>query len=211
MKPLRSDRPINITMLFFKAPARYFYKAASYFCLFIALILSMGVSTSCKNKIEDILSLSLADTLALESATDIEVIYSDSGRVQAILRSPLMNKYQEDAALLIFPEGFELVFYDSAMAARSVITARYGKIDEKNNTMEAQNNVVVINRKKNEQLDTEHLVWDQKKGIIYSDVFVKISTPDEVIYGNGLTSDQNFESYTITNPSGEFTVEQDEL
>ncbi|MEZ5197091.1 MAG: LPS export ABC transporter periplasmic protein LptC [Bacteroidales bacterium] len=72
--------------------------------------------------------------------------------------------------------------------------------------MEAKNNVVVKNIQKNEFLETEHLIWDRNKGIIYTDVFVKITRDEEVIYGDGMTSDQNFESYKIKNASGEFII-----
>jgi len=186
--------------------------AARLFVLHAALLtcLSLVLLNSCKNDMQVIRSFSIVDTLPLEAAKDIEVIYSDSGRVKAILKGPLMNKYEKEAAMLIFPEGFELTFFDSAMTVRSTINAHYGKVDEKSNTMEARYNVVVVNRKKNEQLDTEHLVWDEKKQIIYSDVFVKITTPHEVIFGDGLVSNQDFSSYTIKNPHGEIAIKQEE-
>lgn len=211
MKLLRSDHPTDDEEPAGQILALLLRKQALFAGIALLVIFTGFVLISCKNDLEEIKSLSFIDTLALESARDIEVIYSDSGRIQATLKSPRMNKYQQDEEMMIFPEGFELIFYDSAMTIRSVITANYGKVDEKNGTMEAKNNVVVINKEKHEELNTEHLVWDQKKGIIFSDVFVKIITEDEIIYGDGLTSDQEFNSYTIKNPSGEFTVEQEEL
>ena len=45
------------------------------------------------------------------------------------------------------------------------------------------------------------------KHIIFSDVFVKITTPDNVLYGDSLVSDENFDNYTINNVSGEFLIE----
>lgn len=164
---------------------------------------------SCENDIQTINSLSQVDSLPEEYARDIEVYYSDSGKIQAFLKSPLMERYEDKENIFEFPDGFKIIFYDSVMEPQSVITANYGISYEKKKTMEAKNNVVVKNLKKNEQLDTEHLVWDQRKGIIYSDVFVKITKPDEVIYGDGLTSDENFDYYEIENPTGEFQVYPD--
>lgn len=145
----------------------------------------------------------------MEFARDIEVYYSDSGKIQAMLKSPYMIRIEDDDSYFEFPDGFEAVFYDSVMQPQSIITANYGISYENKKQMEARNNVVVRNLEKQEQLNTEHLVWDRRKGIIYSNVFVKITKPDEVIYGDGLKSDQNFEFYEIDNPTGEFQVYPD--
>jgi LPS export ABC transporter protein LptC len=167
------------------------------------------VTVSCKNDLQTINSLSQIDSLPMEFARDIEVYYSDSGKIQALLKSPYMIRIEDDDAYFEFPEGFEAIFYDSVMHPQSIITANYGISYENKKQMEARNNVVVRNIEKHEQLDTEHLIWDRRKGIIYSDVFVKITKPDEVIYGDGLKSDQNFKFYEIDNPTGEFQVYPD--
>jgi LPS export ABC transporter protein LptC len=165
---------------------------------------------ACENDIKEITSLSQIDSISYEQARDIEVYYSDSGKVKAYLESPLMRNYDKPKAYVEFPEGFKVIFFDSALNPKSEITAKYGIRFEKTKTMEAKNNVVVINLDKKEQLNTEHLIWDENKRIIYSDVFVKITRADEVLYGDGLRSDQDFEDYTIKNPTGEFKINPDE-
>ncbi|RLD62371.1 MAG: LPS export ABC transporter periplasmic protein LptC [Bacteroidetes bacterium] len=180
----------------------YFKKLKSIAAIFLATMLF-----ACENDIQTIYSLSQIDSLPLELVNDLEVIYSDSGYIQAKLQSPIMKKYQQEDAYYEFPEGFKVIFYDSLQNVKSQITANYGINWEKEKKMEAKNNVIVFNKIKNEKLETEHLVWDQKKKEIFSDVFIKITKPDAVIYGDGLTSDQNFSHYIILNPTGEFKVE----
>ena len=51
-------------------------------------------------------------------------------------------------------------------------------------------------------LETEHLIWNEKKEIVYTEEFVKITTKNEVIYGKGLVSNQDFTKYTIKKISG---------
>ena len=165
---------------------------------------------ACENDIRTIYSLSKIDSLPLETVVDLEVIYSDSGFIQAKLQSPLMKKYEDDDAFYEFPEGFKVILYDSLQNEKSEITANYGINWEKKKIIEAKNNVIVLNKAKNEKLETEHLIWDQKKGIIFSDVFITITKPDAVIYGDGLTSDQNFSHYNIKNPTGELSINTDE-
>ena len=165
---------------------------------------------ACENDIQTIYSLSQIDSLPLETVVDLEVIYSDSGFIQAKLQSPLMKKYEADDAYYEFPDGFKVILYDSLQNEKSEITANYGINWEKKKIIEAKNNVVVLNKAKNEKLETEHLIWDQKKGVIFSDVFITITKPDAVIYGDGLTSDQDFTHYDIKNPTGELSINPDE-
>lgn len=181
---------------------KYYYNSQVIFALFgIALI------CGCENDINTIYSLSQVDSLPFDYTKGLEAYYSDSGKIQAYLESPLMKKTDEDDdSFFEFPEGFKIIFFDSLDKPESQITAKYGISYEKKNIMEAKNNVVVNNIQKNEFLETEHLIWDRNKGIIYTDVFVKITRDDEVIYGDGMTSDQNFESYKIRNASGEFLI-----
>jgi lipopolysaccharide export system protein LptC len=55
------------------------------------------------------------------------------------------------------------------------------------------------------------LVWDVKEELISSDVFVKITTGDEVIMGEGFEADQGFTSYKLKgNVKGELKIEEPE-
>ena len=74
--------------------------------------------------------------------------------------------------------------------------------------MEAHENVVVVNDK-GEQLNTEYLRWEEKKGKLFSDQFVKISTADQIIYGEGFEAEQDFSSYRIFKTKGIINVKQE--
>ena len=165
---------------------------------------------SCKNDLKTIHSLSMTDSLPVEIAYDIAMTYSDSGRVKAYLESPYMTRQGEEESVIEFPDGFKVIFYDSLIQPKSEITAKYGIMYEKEKRMEAKNNVVVRNIEKNEMLETEHLIWERKTGIIYSDVFIKITKPDQVLFGDGLRSDESFDSYEIKNPTGELNIYPDD-
>ena len=71
----------------------------------------------------------------------------------------------------------------------------------------AKNDVVVVNQK-GEQLNTEKLLWDENTGKIYSDEFVKITTPDEIIMGKGFEANQDFSKYKIFKVTGNITVKE---
>jgi LPS export ABC transporter protein LptC len=145
------------------------------------------------------------------SARDIEILFSDSGMVLAKLTAPLMNRYAGEDPFLELPNGFRVAMYDSSRQITSTVTGDRGVRRDKAHTMEAWGNVVVRNEPKNEQLNTEHLVWELNRHRIWSDVKVKITRPDQVLYGSGMESNEAFTQYSIQNPTGEMTVKSDSL
>ena len=145
------------------------------------------------------------------SARNIEVVFSESGKIQAKLYSILLNRYEGQNPYLEFPKGFRIVIYDSIMRASSTITGNYGKRDEITHIMVAKGNVIVRNELENKQLNTERLTWDENRQLIYSDVNVKITTPDKILYGSGIKANEAFTWYQIPNVSATMTVKKDSI
>lgn len=176
------------------------------------LLLLATVLFSCENSLTEIQEITQQDTLPVVTAFMIEYERTDSGYRQIILTGDLMERYGGDDPYSVFPEGFEITFYDTTGTPKSFIKANYGVNYEKGKLMHARNNVVVKNFETEEQLDTENLVWDQKKKLIYSGTFVKISTPDKVVYGDSLRAHESFKWREIYNMRGAFDyVEEEEL
>lgn len=166
---------------------------------------------SCENSMTTIQEITQHDTLAVVTAFDIEYERTDSGYRQVVLTSPQMERYGGEAAYTIFPIGFKVTFYDTAGIANSFISANYGINYESKKTMVARNNVVVRNYETEEQLNTENLVWDQNKKMIFANTFVKISTPDKVVYGDSLKAHETFRHRDIYNIRGVLEFEEDSL
>jgi len=176
----------------------------------IAIFIIVAMLFACKNDMETISSFTIDDSMPSESAKDIEMIYSDSGRVMIKLVTPILNRYINESPYIEFPEGLHLYFYDSLMNVKSELTANYGINWEKEKTMEVKDDVVITNHEKNEVLNTEHVIWDQRIKKIYSEVFVKRTTPDGVLYGEGFDADESLKSWKLRKVSGEFTFEEEE-
>lgn len=164
---------------------------------------------NCKSDIKKINAYAYEDTLPELIAKKIEYIRSDSGKIKAVLTAPTLFQYSGDKSYFEFPDGFKVLFYDSLKTASSEMTANYGVGYDYKKLMEARDDVVIINYEKNEKLNTEILVWDQKKKMIYSKTKVRITTPEEVLYGDSLVSDESFNNYEIIKPSGTFQIDDD--
>ena len=145
------------------------------------------------------------------SAKNIEVLFSDSGKIQAKLTSVLLNKYEGQNPYMEFPKGFKVVFYDSAGRVESTIAGNYGKQDETSRVMEAKGDVVVRNEAKDQQINTEELTWNENRLLIYSDVKVKITTANKVLFSDGLKANESFTWYEFVNPHGQMTVKKDSI
>jgi len=160
--------------------------------------------SSCKNDLDEAKSITMRTNTTIETGTNVEIVYSDYGVNRIVSTAPLLLRYAVEKPYMEFPNGLDLKFYNNGKV-ESTMTANYATVHEGNKLMVARNNVVVVNEK-GETLNTEELVWDEEKEIIYSNAFVKISTKDEIIMGTGMTANQNFTDYVIKNITGTIRV-----
>lgn len=161
---------------------------------------------SCKNDMEKIASFRQNDTIPVESARDIEYFYSENAVLKTKMTAQVMNRFETPESFIELPEGFMLEMYDSAGNISSTITAKWARKYEQKKILEAKYDVVVTDLVENKILNTNHLVMDENQGKIYSDKFVKITTPDKIIYGDGFESDQSFSEYQILKPKGDILL-----
>ncbi len=180
-------------------------RSTSYIILWSTLL----ILSSCVNDMSEVYQLTAKDEGPFEISHNIKLIYSEKGQVQLKVKAPLLERYTTDRPYLEMTEGIEVLFYDSLLNVTTRLTANYAISFEDDNITEARNDVVVVNEF-DERLNTEHLVWDENKGIIYSDVFVTITTETEVLYGEGFISDEKFEKWTLKKPQGSFIIEHEE-
>ncbi len=180
------------------------------FSLYSIIALWVVMLFSCENDLAVISEMTREDTLPVVKSYDISVLYSEKGASQFILEAPLAAFYTGDDPRQEFPEGFYVIFFDSLMNKKSELMADYGISYDQRKLMEAHRNVIVINHETNEKLNTEHMIWDQTKKIIFSDAFVKITTPTDVLYGeNGFEADESFNNWVIRKTSGEFEIDEE--
>lgn len=179
----------------------------SYFI--ILLVISAFALSSCENDIAKVRMLTDKGVAPIESAKDLQILYSDSAKLKARVKAKTMNRFEGEEPLIEMPDGIELLFYDNDLNVKSTLTANRAVNKVKERTMEAFEDVVVVNDK-GEQLNTEYLRWEEKTGKLYSDQFVKISTIDQIIYGEGFEAEQDFSSYRIFKTKGIINVKQDD-
>ena len=171
-------------------------------------LLVVGVFFACENDLQEIAKYDVEEEFPDQAAKDVEILYSTKGDVVFQLNAPVLNQYSGDKPYNEMPEGVHVQIFDSALNVTSDLTSNYAIQLIYADRMEAKEDVVVINEK-GEKLNTEHLIWNQKTQEITSDVFVKITTEDQVLTGDGLVANQDFTDYRILKPRGIINIEND--
>jgi LPS export ABC transporter protein LptC len=138
----------------------------------------------------------------VDEVRDVTSLFSQRGNLKAILKAPLMLRYQSDTNLVEFPNTLHVDFYDSSAKKESWLDARYGKYYETFNRVLLKDNVKVINID-GDTLTTAELWWDQALQKFYTDSVVRIITKDKRIHGGkGLEAAQDISWYLIRQPTG---------
>jgi len=171
----------------------------------------MGLN-SCKNDIETINALTSELNLPDQSGFNIEITYTDSGKLQGKIFAPEINKYsRKEEPYTEFPKGLKVVFYDSLERPRSSIQAKYAIYSEKKQLWEARNQVIAENPGQGKKLETEQMFWDQKAERIYSDKFTRLTNSDGIFYGEGgFESRQDLTKWKLKGSSGTVNVKNEE-
>lgn len=133
-----------------------------------------------------------------QTADTISFIYTDSSQLKIVLKANRLIQFSKNVTepFTILPNGVNVSFFDEQEKITSTLKANYAIRYDLTKRMEARYAVEVIN-KNNEKLETEKLIWDEGKKIIYTDAFVKITTATQIITGKGLESNEDFSKYSI--------------
>lgn len=166
---------------------------------------------SCKNDPKDIQSLLGKSNTQEDKAYDVTIIYSELGKVKArIYTKEFIKNDVAKPAFMDMKKGIKVEMFNDTMNVESTLTARYARYYEKQGNILLRDSIVVVN-KKNEKLETEELVWNQQVKKFYTEKFVKITMPSQVMYGDGLEANEDFSWYEIKNPRGIVQVNKSEL
>jgi LPS export ABC transporter protein LptC len=174
-------------------------------CLFL-FSLALG---GCVNDMDEVNAIVETETLPISVGDDVQIIYSDSALLKVILEAKHLERFLGEDPYLEMTNGVYVRFFNNQGAIESELRSNYAISYEHSDIMEAKENVIVVN-KKGETLNTEHLIWEKKTEKIRTDEFVKITTEDEVIFGHGLESNQDFTKYRIKKIKGTINLKDAE-
>ncbi|MBI1768871.1 MAG: LPS export ABC transporter periplasmic protein LptC [Bacteroidetes bacterium] len=142
----------------------------------------------------------------LKQAQNIVVYHTEKEKLKTILQAKKLNEFQNGDRE--FPEGVYIEFYDLTGKMTSTLRANTAYFFKEENKWRGRGKVEVKNIEKQQQLNSEELFWKPDTKKIFTDKFVTITDKEDVIYGTGLTADQDLSNYSLKNTSGNVHVNE---
>tara|TARA_B100001250_G_scaffold169230_1_gene145754 strand:+ start:1560 stop:2105 length:546 start_codon:yes stop_codon:yes gene_type:complete len=167
------------------------------------LFLLSFILFSCSNNPELVKEFIELEDLPIEQIKGAEMLHTEEGVLKLRIVAANIKRFKDTQPHLIFSDGLEVAFYDDSGSVKSVLTAFHAEINDLTKIMTASNNVVLKSEEGN-KLESEELIWDEKKNKIFTDKRVVITTEKEVIEGEGFQSNPDFSEYSVTRIQGTF-------
>ncbi len=143
-----------------------------------------------------------AEMIPDQVASKVEVVFFDSVWTKATMtasRAEISN--DKNTTELI--GNVELEYFSKQSGKRlSILYADKAIIYDLTKDMEAIGNVRVVSDSANTKLETTLLKWNNEKRIIYTEEFITLTTPHEIIKSYGFESDLSLSHYKFYKVSG---------
>ncbi|GAB1856917.1 LPS export ABC transporter periplasmic protein LptC [Flavobacteriaceae bacterium MHTCC 0001] len=174
---------------------------------YIVMVFTMAMFFSCNANFKKVQKIGVSENEPIGVAEHINLKYTDSGKVQAILKSPIMFDYSNRKfAYNEFTEGINLELFDKHGNKNTVI-ADYAVSYSKTNIIDLQGNVVVATHNK-DTLFAQQLFYDTVKEWLYTNQPVTYISKDNLINGNGFDSDKEFSNAEVLEVTGDIIVRE---
>jgi len=172
------------------------------------LLCLITLFASCTNSIKEVEEVVNKSEAFVEIGKDVAMIFSETGQVKVKVNAPVVKRHLAKKPFTEFPDGLEVHFFNDSLETDTKLTANYGKRNDITEEFVMQGNVIVSNSL-GEQLNTEELNYDRKKKQLSTDKFVKIRTESQIIFGEGMTANEDFTSWEILNVTDSYYILED--
>ncbi len=161
----------------------------------IVTVIAVTMLFSCEGNLQKVRALDSPGEDPQAIGRNLNLRYTDSGRVVAVLRSERMLDYTNlSFPYREFPDGVEVEFFDDNNK-KNTITANYGIVYDATGLIDLQGDVVLITSDST-RLEASQLFWDQKQGWVFTDRPNTIRRPSGARNeGQGFDSDLNFTNF----------------
>ncbi|MEL7001367.1 MAG: LPS export ABC transporter periplasmic protein LptC [Bacteroidota bacterium] len=136
----------------------------------------------------------------IREARDMTLFHSESAQVKVKLVTARLLEYESGDKE--FPEGIYIEFFDENGKMTSTLEANEAYYFKEEDHWRGRGDVEVKSIENSQQLNTEELFWKPKEEKIFTEKFVTIKLPEQILNGYGLDAKQDFSFYHIKDPTG---------
>lgn len=171
------------------------------FLLLLVTCVSVA-SLSCESNFREVQKSNISEFAPSGEADSINLKYTDSGKIKAVLVSPRMLDYAAVSfPFTEFPKGINVTLFDEN-AKKTYVTSKYAVTYKQTDIIDLQGNVKITNES-GQLLETEQLYFDQKNEWFYTEKRYKFTDPKGVSYGEGIDFSKDFKIINSQKISGQ--------
>ena len=165
---------------------------------------------SCKSKLSTAEKLNLSE-VPLQTVDSMYMLQTKNGKIEMRVVTTTMKHYDNDSLSSdYFPDGIWVYAYtDDEVLESTIVADEASHIKNKTTKDEiwkAFGNVVVKNIVKQQTMESDTIYWDQTKKEIYTDCYVRLYSPEGLIQGYGMRSDERARNSIIFKPFNNYGV-----
>lgn len=167
----------------------------------VTVIITVTMLFSCNDNFNQVQKIGVSENEPIGIAKNINLKYTDSGRVTAnLLGAKMLDYSNRDFPFSEFTDGMTLHVFDDE-DKKSTIVSDYAIIYDKTGLVDIQGHVVITTHDGN-ILKTEQLYYDQNREWLFTNVPVTFTTKQDVINGTGFDSNREFTNAEVLEVTG---------
>jgi LPS export ABC transporter protein LptC len=144
----------------------------------------------------------------IEEIKNVRLLYSEAATLKVKMTTARQFRYTNEDRK--YPDEVRIEFYDpTGQQVVTTLRSDSGRYEKAKDIYTVMGHVVVINKAKQEKLQTNLLNWNPNTKKVYTEnrVIVSSQLTGEKLYGQGLDANQDFSRYAIRKPTGVFNLE----
>lgn len=166
------------------------------------MVFAMTLFFGCESNFKEVQKINFSEFTPNGDADNVNLKYTDSGFIKAVLLSPKMLDYTSvDFPFTEFPKGIDVTLYD-AKAKKTRITSNYAVSYKVTGIIDLRGKVKIASQD-GQVLETEQLYYDQKNEWFFTEKKFKFTDIKGVSNGQGIDFSKDFKIINSQRITGE--------
>jgi LPS export ABC transporter protein LptC len=171
------------------------------------IVITSMVLFGCESNFKEVRKSNFSEFVPSGEAEKINLKYTDSGRITAILVSPKMEEFGNvDFPFTNFPKGIDVTLYDNKKK-RTIILADYATSYKLTSIIDLKGNVKITSQD-GQVLETDQLYFDQKNEWFFTEKSFKFTDTKGTSNGQGIDFSKDFKVINSQKIAGEIESEE---
>ena len=162
-----------------------------YYLKWIVTVFAVTLFFGCESNFKEVQKINFSEFVPSSDADMVNLKYTDSGRITAILVSAKMLDYASvEFPFTEFPKGIDVTLYDKK-DKKTFIKSNYAISYKGTNIIDLQGKVKIFTEQ-GQTLETEQLYYDQKNEWFFTERRFKFTDPKGISNGQGIDFSKDF-------------------